>query len=91
MPVLFPEYSVLLRRPNFGTESEVDAGRTKLGGRPDWIQVDATPRCGASEAEMSFLLQVDSLDEYYMFGDGGMLYLFYCTTCGGTRVLEQSH
>jgi hypothetical protein len=70
--------------------------RTKLGGEPDWIQGDYTPECPDCGKEMVLIAQIDSVDndspenplamdslnhEDFMFGDVGMIYVFYCYDC----------
>jgi len=73
-------------------------GRTKLGGEPTWIQDDATPHCQECRQKMSFIGQIDSLDnlpenkniiEDYMFGDVGMIYIFFCFDCTTTQSVFQ--
>jgi putative addiction module component (TIGR02574 family) len=81
--------------------------RTKLGGEPDWAQGDQTPRCDSCGIPMTFVAQIDSIEhdnrhnplrrdcrgghQDYMFGDVGMIYLFYCFDCGQTACLEQGY
>ena len=71
--------------------------RSKLGGKPDWDQTDETPNCPDCGEAMIFVAQIDSIehesednphsidalskDQQYMFGDVGMLYLFFCENC----------
>src|SRR5947208_1914817 len=67
--------------------------RTKLGGKPDWIQGDETPECEECGEPMYFVAQIDSMEHRnehnplmgeppkhidFMFGDVGMIYVFYC-------------
>src|SRR6185503_7624040 len=66
--------------------------RTKLGGKPEWIQYDEVPNCPSCNARMTFVAQIDSLEhqssrnplakefseQYYMFSDVGMIYVFFC-------------
>lgn len=71
--------------------------RTKLGGEPDWIQTNETPHCPSCKQKMSFVGQIDSIEhdsefnphridsvspeQEYMFGDVGMIYIFFCFDC----------
>jgi uncharacterized protein YwqG len=70
--------------------------RTKLGGEPAWIQGDDTPQCSGCGQPMTFVAQIDSVehdsrlnplrrdcmeDKDYMFGDVGMIYVFFCYQC----------
>ena len=79
--------------------------RTKLGGDPDWVQDEDTPVCDCCGQPMSFVAQIDSIEHQnrlnplsrpalgekdYMFGDVGMLYVFYCFDCGNPTCFEQS-
>ena len=79
--------------------------RTKLGGKPEWIQGEQTPECQACRSPMTFLAQIDSIDhdnkhnplrrryghQDYMFGDVGMIYVFWCFNCGYSACLDQSY
>jgi hypothetical protein len=71
--------------------------RTKLGGAPDWDQEDDVPCCECCKKEMTFVAQIDSVehdwnsnphrveagseDQKWMFGDVGMIYVFFCFEC----------
>lgn len=71
--------------------------RSKLGGTPDWEQVDETPACPICGRSMQFVGQLDSIEhdrktnpsrmdalsenQQYMFGDVGMIYIFFCFEC----------
>ena len=70
---------------------------TKLGGEPDWIQTPEHPDCPHCHQEMVFVAQIDSIEHQsplnplardpiadhqdYMFGDAGMIYVFFCYDC----------
>jgi uncharacterized protein YwqG len=69
--------------------------RTRLGGIPDWIQEKETPICKKCGKKMDFIAQIDSIDynskkKEYMFGDVGMIYVFYCFNCEKTESVFQS-
>lgn len=89
--VTFPEYRVTLHANEPRGVPNVDAKRTKLGGKPDWIQADETPFCPTCNRGMVLVAQIDSVDDYFMFGDAGMLYVFQCTGCGSPAALVQSY
>jgi hypothetical protein len=69
--------------------------RTKLGGEPDWIQGEEVPFCSDCDAPLTFVAQIDSVEHEsdknplakhavekdYMFGDVGMIYVFFCFSC----------
>ena len=71
--------------------------RTKLGGEPNWDEYDERPTCAGCDKPMSFVAQIDSIehdypnnpnrvdcfskDQKWMFGDVGMIYVFFCFNC----------
>lgn len=75
--------------------------RSKLGGYPDWAQSDETPECSGCQNPMTFISQIDSIElkgtphtvdwdnRHYMFGDAGMIYVFFCFGCSETRSVFQ--
>jgi uncharacterized protein YwqG len=79
--------------------------RSKLGGKPDWEQNEETPKCPCCGQEMTFVAQIDSInhdskdnpyrvdclsdDQKYMFGDVGLIYIFFCFDCLETKSLMQ--
>jgi uncharacterized protein YwqG len=80
--------------------------RSKLGGLPDWDQNDETPTCPSCNQEMVFIGQLDSFehdeahnphrkncigcDQHYMFGDVGLIYIFFCFACQESISIVQS-
>ncbi len=82
-----------------------DGRRTKLGGAPDWEQGDEHPNCPECGEPMSFVAQIDSVehekrnnphgrpvlgdDQHWMFGDVGMIYVFFCFDCIETAAVMQ--
>lgn len=86
----------------FGSEVEAQdypsnlGSRSKLGGMPNWIQPAEIPRCASCKQSMTFILQLDSIDygqddAQYMFGDVGMIYIFFCFRCCKPLALFQSY
>ena len=80
--------------------------RTKLGGEPGWIQDDETPACANCGSTMVFVAQIDSVehdaprnplrrdalaDQDYMFGDVGMIYVFFCYDCCQPAAVHQCY
>jgi uncharacterized protein YwqG len=79
--------------------------RSKLGGNPDWEQSDETPQCNSCKNNMTFVAQIDSIaqdeehnpnridsihgEQDYMFGDVGMIYVFFCFDCLETKSVFQ--
>lgn len=57
----------------------------RVGGEPTWIQNADYPNCPECSTTMSFVMQLDSLDieggPYWMWGSGGILYVFWCSEC----------
>lgn len=84
---------------------EYHGRRTKLGGAPDWVQNDDVPVCEACQDKMTFVAQIDSVehqwdsnphsvpagskDQKWMFGDVGMIYVFFCFGCLETKSVFQ--
>jgi hypothetical protein len=70
--------------------------RTKLGGEPTFIQGGKTPNCSECGKQLHFVAQIDSVEhkwktnpnardyqeQHFMFGDVGMIYVFFCFECG---------
>lgn len=80
--------------------------RTKLGGDPEWIQDEETPTCPDCGAAMVFVGQIDSVEhdapenplrrdalavKDYMFGDVGMIYVFFCYDCCRPAAVHQCY
>lgn len=88
------EMKILLEN---GTGSSELGKRSKFGGNPGWIQNDETPKCDCCKKKMEFVAQLDSIDftgfsgrnTEYMFGDVGMIYIFFCKTCGISKSVFQ--
>lgn len=84
---------------------EYHGRRTKLGGVPDWQQGDESPVCARCKKKMIFVAQIDSVehewksnphsvsafskDQKWMFGDVGMIYVFFCFACLETESVFQ--
>ncbi len=80
--------------------------RTKLGGEPDWIQGPEVPDCPSCGQAMTFVAQIDSVEhdsphnplrrawpeeQVYMFGDVGMIYVFFCFDCCEPACVHQCY
>jgi hypothetical protein len=79
--------------------------RSKLGGKPDWVQHPEIPKCHDCKQSMTFVAQIDSIEhdeshnphavdclsgqQHYMFGDVGMIYVFMCFGCMATKSVIQ--
>ena len=79
--------------------------RSRLGGAPQWQQNDDTPQCSHCGKAMTFVAQLDSIHhdsprnphcadavwgkQQYMFGDVGLLYIFFCFDCSEPRAVFQ--
>jgi hypothetical protein len=62
--------------------------RTKFGGAPDLIQPmdDEDRRCKKCFQPLHFIGQIDSFENglphpHFMFGDVGMIYVWFCFNC----------
>jgi predicted nucleic-acid-binding Zn-ribbon protein len=65
-------------------------GNHQLGGKPLWIQDEEHIQCIRCKKEMSYLAMIDTdlhigkdglRERGHMFGDNGILYLFFCSSC----------
>ena len=63
--------------------------RHQIGGEPYWLQKDETPSCPKCGRAMTFVAQIDSLNDSVMFKDMGMLYVFYCFLCHEAKAFSQ--
>jgi hypothetical protein len=104
---VFPELAMDLRLSELsgspvGRPAASAGNRTKMGGKPDWIQSDATPICEHCQKAMTFVAQIDSIAHQsselgrrlseknsFMFVDVGMIYVFWCSKCYETRSVLQ--
>ncbi|MFH0982854.1 MAG: hypothetical protein V2A79_15130 [Planctomycetota bacterium] len=102
------EYRMLFEAVGPG-EAAVDPDasglRSKLGGKPDWIQVEDWPDCPSCRERTTFVAQLDSIEhdsdsnphridclsgkQDFMFGDVGLIYVFLCFQCLETRSVVQ--
>lgn len=80
---------------------EYQGRRTKLGGAPEWVQEEDVPCCEGCKKEMTFVAQIDSvehqwrsnphsvkagsIEQKWMFGEVGMIYVFFCRECCETK------
>jgi hypothetical protein len=64
--------------------------KTKLGGKPTWIQSDGTPDCPKCDTPMAFAAQLAS-DKHIAYSDMGFLYAFLCPECKILATLIHSH
>lgn len=66
----------------------------RIGGSPSWIQDAQYPKCPRCERLMSFIAQLDSdlpsLDgSEWLWGSGGICYVFWCDPCAVSGNLWQ--
>lgn len=67
-------------------EEADDGNLSRLGGAPSWIQDPDVPHCYACRKKTTFLLQLDSglptvKGLRWLWGSGGLLYVFWCGRC----------
>ena len=100
-----PIYEVQLRELKREPRNREAGQRSKFGGKPTWIQGNETPRCPECRKRMAFVAQIDSIHhneptnphrrngviepQPFMFGDVGMIYVFYCFECGTSANVVQ--
>ncbi len=75
--------------PDYSAAHAAVTGRRRdmlgqLGGKPDWLQADATPACTHCQAPMEFVAQLESGPDHQteMNFAGGCGYLFECRCAG---------
>jgi len=66
----------------------------RLGGHPTWIQSADYPACPVCRRTMPFLMQFDSdlpneSAEEWLWGSGGICYVFWCDACAVSSSLWQ--
>ena len=94
-----PEFALILEprspdatsRSGFKWVSGAIGKRHKLGGQPDFIQGREWPTCPECAEEMSFIAQIDSLNDEFCFVDCGMIFVFYCFECEESHASVQSY
>lgn len=63
--------------------------RHKLGGDPDWMQPEDWPECPDCEQKMIFWGQFDSINDEFIIGDCGMVFVFVCLDCFESEAIVQ--
>ena len=57
----------------------VESSFTFIGGYPQWIESEQTPKCDICNNEMALLFQIDSEEQAdLIWGDHGVAYVFFC-------------
>lgn len=91
----------ILREIKLNAIDGTQLGKTKLGGKPFWLQNPETPKCPECNIQMSLVAQIDSFDDNwerlrgdnrYYFNDDGILYVFfpYCKCGSDPKLVFQS-
>ena len=99
MPDQLPPLRIVAQLLPGDTVDEKALGqRSKFGGQPNWIQNDDTPTCPDCGEPMTFVAQLDSIGfdransaaaQGFMFGDVGLIYVFFCFDDGKTCSIFQ--
>jgi hypothetical protein len=96
--VALPETNVMLvaTRPRWRRQdwamSNSRENLNRVGGEPTWIQNADYPQCPSCSETMLFVAQLDSLDfgeSEWLWGSGGILYVFGCARCVVSATLWQ--
>jgi hypothetical protein len=77
--------------PGFKWAGSEIGTRHQLGGRPGAIQPMEYPRCSECGEEMNFYAQLDSINDEFVLGDVGMVYVFVCFPCQEATAIVQSY
>lgn len=79
--------------------------RSKMGGEPTFIQGGEVPNCSACGQRLHFIAQIDSIEhnwitnphahkvkeQHFMFGDVGMIFVFFCFNCNQPSCMLESY
>lgn len=65
--------------------------RHQLGGEPSFIQEEDIPICSNCGKGMTFYAQLDSINDEYIIGDCGIIYIFFCFDCNEVKSIVQSY
>jgi hypothetical protein len=65
--------------------------RHQLGGRPEQIQPLHYPSCPECGQQMNFYGQLDSINDEFVLGDVGMVFVFVCFYCQEAAAIVQSY
>ena len=65
--------------------------RHQLGGEPTWIQQPEHAECDTCHEQMTFYGQLDSINDDFVIGDAGIVYLFVCFDCVKTKAILQCY
>lgn len=72
--------------------AEDDVGkRHQLGGEPGFIQHDEGPKCPECGESMTFLAQIDSINDEFCLADCGLVFVFVCFGCVEVKAFIQSY
>ena len=77
--------------PRFKWSDPVLGTRHKLGGKPDLIQFDPSPKCPDCGELMTFYAQLDSINDDVVIADCGLIYVYMCFDCYTTSAHVQSY
>jgi uncharacterized protein YwqG len=96
VPDLLPAFRIITEPlPQDLLDRKALGQRSKFGGKPTWEQGDETPTCPECGKTMVFVAQLDSIGfdqknaEGYIFGDVGLIYVFFSFDDGNTRSIFQ--
>lgn len=75
--------------PGFKWAPKGIGARHQLGGEPTFIQKPDYPSCELCHLPMTFYGQLDSINDDFVIGDVGMVYVFICFDCLTTKAFLQ--
>lgn len=72
--------------------SEPEIGhRSKVGGKPTFLQGEEYPICQSCGSKMTFYAQLDAIGDGFDIADCGLIYVFVCFDCYETKSIIQSY
>ena len=102
MPIenrILPEYKLELiplsdeaRQKRGFPMSDPEIGhRSKVGGKPTFLQGEEYPVCQSCGSKMTFYAQLDAIGDGFDIADCGLIYVFICFDCYETKSIIQSY
>ena len=76
--------------PGFRWAAKGVGARHQLGGQPTLIHAVEFPQCDDCKKQMTFYGQLDSINDEFVIGDVGMVFVFVCFDCLAAKAVLQT-